>query len=84
MRLLILEYNASLLQAHNQCPFAQGFAFSPTYHYTSAMAYSKSYQIDFKIQDAGESFHDENSGNHAVYDVLQEYPVQGTLNQAQK
>ena len=41
----------------------------------------KSYQIDFVSQDIEESFHNENSGNNAVYDVLQEPPVQGTLNQ---
>ena len=42
----------------------------------------KSYQIDFVSQDIEENVHHENSGNHAVYDVLQEPPVRGTLNQA--
>lgn len=53
-------------------------------HTTIHQRWLKSYQIDFVTEDRGDSLYDENAGNHAEYDVLQEPPIQGTLNQAQK
>ena len=53
-------------------------------HTTIHRRWLKSYQIDFVTEDTGDSLYDENTGNHNEYDVLQEPPIQGTLNQAQK